>query len=201
MNRNLKRKVTILFSIAVTMIFSLFSIAYGAQYPEDFSDLLLDTEQKIHVVLNDDLNGQYIMALVNYEHLKIEQNSHNGTLLRTFLQGKGVKTALTNKIFKDTVEGITTDSACYGILKNCSLTSDNTDVQYIFDFDNLLLKIIINPNELHDDLEHNKQTIEIVQDRLVFNDNDNIMMLISMLSIVLLLIQIIYYHFKSRSHR
>lgn len=118
-------------------------------YPEEFADFFVQTEQATRIQINAVGIGVDIHALVNFDSFVVEKNSVNYQKLHDYLQKKQLKADVIAQILAQAQNGITSDPECQSRLSDCKLSPLVGQVRYVYDFDNRLLKLFVPPNSFH----------------------------------------------------
>ena len=130
------------------------SMAYANNYPDEFADFFHETPQRVSMVFSGEQQGLDLDAIVNYESLRIDPNNQtNLAHLKAFLSGNGLTDVAMSAILMDLKNGVSTDPSCQLRLDQCALSPEVGEVQYVYDFDNALLKIFVASDLLDADTE------------------------------------------------
>ncbi|EPN4952618.1 TcfC E-set like domain-containing protein [Vibrio diabolicus] len=121
--------------------------------PEEFRDFFIETDQIVDVVVAGERSGIDIPAVVNYENFRIESNSEASRILSEFLKEKGLSSEAVSKLLSQVESGIQTDPECEGRLERCILDTSSGMNRFVFDFDNLTLKLFVAPQSLRNDVD------------------------------------------------
>ncbi|MGL6312724.1 TcfC E-set like domain-containing protein [Vibrio sp. WXL103] len=138
--------------MAVLSVTALLSVNLRAsEHPDAFTHFFAQTPKPITVVLAGETTGQEVIAQVNFDQFRIDPESRAYTEMSNFLTRSQLNGATVSMIMGDAVTGIETNAACSVRLSQCVLAmSPDSQPQYVYDFDEALLKIFVPASSLRD---------------------------------------------------
>ncbi|MGR5446913.1 TcfC E-set like domain-containing protein [Vibrio jasicida] len=116
-------------------------------YPKGFQDYFVESEANVTVTLGDIKDSKSIPALVTYEQMRLIADDAGYREMSRYLTERRLKTSAIEQILGDLTKGVVTDNECHGRLSSCSVSVGEL-TKYVFDYDALVLRIILANNEL-----------------------------------------------------
>ncbi|WP_318462307.1 TcfC E-set like domain-containing protein [Photobacterium leiognathi] len=134
----MKRK---LFVALCLKFISSYVIAEEAMYPQEFADFFDVRNEEIEVIIVGASNGTYLRADVSYDTFKLTDNQIYTGKLQNYLENQNITGKFSKQITDLLSAGVDANPGCKTTLALC-IPKDNPDSpEFVFDFDNKLLKI------------------------------------------------------------
>lgn len=156
----LKKYLLILSSFLVHPLY-----ASTFNYPTEFSDFFIKQEESVLVTLLGDNVGLRLKAAVSYDEFILASSDKDIDSLKSYLSGHQISSNAIDRIIRSLIEGIPADPGCEIALEQCSPVIDESDVSYVFDYDNSRLKIFVGSQLL------SKSTGEVAYYPAISRDN------------------------------
>ncbi|EGR7975938.1 TcfC E-set like domain-containing protein [Vibrio vulnificus] len=132
--------------ILISLIASSSAFSMRANIPEGFEGFFAYQKQSLKL---KQLNGDYrdVVLMVAYDSVKLSEDLHENTKLKTMLLDNNVKSLYVSQILADLEKGVTvSNSECKEqSLSNCILSPKGEDYALVLDYDNKRLLFFVSP--------------------------------------------------------
>lgn len=133
------------------LLFTSHHVFSNENYPVGFREFFTESESRVSVTLGNIQQAQDITAFVTYDQIRVNKDDEGYRQLIQYLTQNNVRYDVASQILSDLTQGVATDDECQGRFSSC-LVSVGEHTKYVFDYDALVLRMILPTNALSHDI-------------------------------------------------